>query len=80
MTIEALNDVKEEDWTDDNLQNLLNELLVKTAKKPAEFFSLIRIAVSFAAFSPALHLTLRVLDKNRTLARLNKVRTALSNN
>ena len=79
-TIEALNDVKEEDWTDDNLQNILNDLLAKTEKKPAEFFSLIRIAVSFAPFSPALHLTLRVLGKNRTLARLNKVRTALANN
>ena len=79
-TIEVLNDVDEADWTEDNLQNLLNSLLVKTEKKPAEFFSLIRIAVSFAAFSPALHLTLHVLGKNRTLARLNKVRTALSNN
>ena len=79
-TIEVLNDIEDTDWTDNNLQNVLNNLLTKTEKKPAEFFSLIRIAVSFAAFSPALHLTLRVLDKNRTLARLNRVRTALSNN
>ena len=79
-TIEVLNDIEDTDWTDNNLQNVLNNLLTKTEKKPAEFFSLIRIAVSFAAFSPALHLTLRVLGKNRTLARLNRVRTALSNN
>lgn len=78
--IEELNDIEETNWTDQNLQNLLNQLLQKTEKKPAEFFSLIRIAVSFAPFSPALHLTLKVLGKNRTLARLNKVRTALSNN
>ena len=79
-TIERLNDIEEVNWTDQNLQDILNRLLQKTEKKPTEFFSLIRIAVSFAAFSPALHLTLRVLGKNRTLARLNKVRTALSNN
>lgn len=78
--IEELNDIEETNWTDQNLQDLLNQLLQKTEKKPAEFFSLIRIAVSFAPFSPALHLTLKVLGKNRTLARLNKVRTALSNN
>ena len=80
LAIEALNDIEDKNWTDENLQNILNKLLVESNKKPAEFFSLIRIAVSFAQFSPALHLTLRVLGKNRTLARLNKVRTALANN
>ncbi|MBQ9018049.1 glutamate--tRNA ligase [Candidatus Saccharibacteria bacterium] len=69
--IAKLSDVKE--WTADNLQNALNELLVETEKKPAELFSLIRIAVSFAAFSPALNLTLEVLGRETTLARLNKV-------
>lgn len=80
VTIETLNDLDLSDWTDDILQETLNTLLSQTSKKPAEFFSLIRIAVSFAPFSPALHLTLRVLGQNRTLARLNEVRTALSNN
>ena len=78
--IEVFNDVEATAWTNDHLQDLLNSLLIKTQKKPAEFFSLIRIAVSFAPFSPALHLTLNVLGKNRTLARLNKVRTALAHN
>ena len=78
LTIEKLNEVEEEAWTDDNLQAKLNELLATTGKKPAEYFSLIRIAVSFAPFSPALHQTLRVLGKNRTLARLNRVHTAIS--
>lgn len=61
----------EDDWSADNLQNVLNDLLEETGKKPAELFSLIRIAVSFAPFSPALPLTLEVLGKDRVLARLN---------
>ena len=77
LTIERLNDVS--DWSEQNLQNELNELLQKSGKKPAEFFSLIRLAISFAPFSPALHQTLSVLGQNRVLARLNAVRTALTN-
>ena len=60
-----------EKWDEQSLQNALNELLAETGKKPAELFSLIRIAVSFAPFSPALNLTLAVLGKNVSLARLN---------
>ena len=60
-----------EDWNADNLQNALNELLAESGKKPAELFSLIRIAVSFAPFSPALNLTLEVLGRETSLARLN---------
>ena len=78
MTIERLNDVK--DWSEDGLQNELNDLLAKSGKKPAEYFSLIRLAVSFAPFSPALHQTLSVLGSEKVLARLNATRTALSNN
>lgn len=62
-----------EDWNAENLQNALNELLAETEKKPAELFSLIRIAISFAPFSPALNLTMEVLGRETTLARLNKV-------
>lgn len=71
VTIQKLSGVK--DWTDDKLQETLNELLTETGKKPAELFSLIRIAVSFAPFSPALNLTLAVLGREVSLARLNAV-------
>jgi glutamyl-tRNA synthetase len=71
MTILELSDLK--DWSDNTLQIALNELLAKTEKKPAELFSLIRIAVSFAPFSPALNLTLDTLGRDITLARLNAV-------
>ena len=70
---------KIEDWNADNLQAALNELLEETGKKPAELFSVIRIALSYAPFSPALHLTMDVLGKDLTLARLQQSATALEN-
>ncbi len=76
-TIQALNDVE---WSKQTLQDTLNQLLVQTNKKPAELFSIIRIALSYAPFSPALHLTMNVLGKNITLARLQNTVTALENN
>ena len=70
-SIAKLTDVSE--WTTENLNTALNELLVETEQKPAVLFSLIRIAVSFAPFSPALDLTLNVLGRETSLARLNAV-------
>ena len=64
-------------WDADSLQNALNQLLSQTGKKPAELFSLIRIAVSFAPFSPALNLTLETLGREVSLARLNAVAEAI---
>lgn len=72
MKLDSLNS-----WDADTLQTALNELLAATGKKPAELFSLIRIALSFAPFSPALNLTMEVLGKDTTLARLNTVASAL---
>ena len=60
-----------ETWDANTIQNTLNELLAATGKKPAELFSLIRIAISFAPFSPALNLTMEVLGREITLSRLN---------
>lgn len=79
LVIERLNDVADSDWTEDNLQDILNDLLTQSGKKPAELFGLIRLALSFAPFSPALHQTMNVLGANTTLARLNQVRTAFAN-
>lgn len=67
------------DWNPNTIQSTLNALLTELDKKPAELFSVIRIALSFAPFSPALHLTMDVLGKNTTLARLQKTATALEN-
>lgn len=68
-----------ENWDAETLQQALNELLAETGKKPAELFSVIRIALSYASFSPALHLTMAVLGKNTTLSRLQTTATALEN-
>ena len=66
-----------ESWDADTLQNTLNKLLADTGKKPAELFSLIRLALSFAPFSPALNLTMEVLGRDIVLARLNMAATAI---
>lgn len=64
-------------WNETSLTAALNELLTETSKKPAELFSLIRIALSFAPFSPALNLTLSVLGRSVSLSRLRAAKTAL---
>jgi len=78
-TIKKLQPISEENWNKDNLQTAFNELLEETGQKPAQLFSLVRIAISFADFSPALHLTCEVLGRDRTLARLNATRSAVVN-
>ena len=75
--INKLSDLK--DWSADSLQDALNQLLEETGMKPGQLFSLIRIAISFAPFSPALHLTAETLGRETALARLNAARTALVN-
>lgn len=67
------------EWNPESLQNTLNELLKETQRKPAELFSLIRISLSYAPFSPALHLTLDTLGKNVALSRLHQTITAIEN-
>lgn len=69
-----LADLKE--WSAEMLQAKLNELLEKSGQKPAVFFGLVRLSVSFAPFSPALHDTLSVLGREKTLARLRAVISA----
>ena len=59
------------EFTADALQEGLNQLLETTGQKPGVLFSLIRLAVSWAPFSPALNDTLAALGKDRTLQRLD---------
>jgi glutamyl-tRNA synthetase len=54
----------------ESIQNTLNQLLETTGQKPGILFSLIRIAVSWAPFSPALNDTLATLGKETVLSRL----------
>lgn len=56
----------------DSLQATLNRLLETTGQKPGVLFSLIRLAVSWAPFSPALNDTLSVLGRPTVTARLQR--------
>lgn len=76
QSIDKLRKVTE--WMPENLQNALNELLTESEQKPATLFGLIRLSVSFAPFSPALHDTLSVIGREATLARLNAVITTFN--
>lgn len=56
----------------ESLQKTLNGLLESTGQKPGILFSLIRIAVSWAPFSPALNDTLATIGRERVIARLER--------
>lgn len=58
------------DWTADSIQACLNQLLETTGQKPGILFSLVRIATTWAPFSPQLDSTLALLGRERTLRRL----------
>ncbi len=58
------------DWTADSIQACLNQLLETTGQKPGILFSLVRIATTWAPFSPQLDSTLALLGRERTLQRL----------
>lgn len=58
------------DFDADSLQNTLNTLLTTTGQKPGILFSLIRLAVSWAPFSPTLNETLAVIGHDKVQSRL----------
>lgn len=58
------------EFTPEAVQESLNTLLEQTGQKPGILFSLVRLAVSWAPFSPALNDMLAALGKETTLARL----------
>lgn len=60
------------DFDPESLQNALNSLLEQTGQKPGVLFSLIRLCVSWAPFSPALNETLSALGKEKSLSRLRR--------
>jgi len=60
------------DFTHEDIQERLNQLLDQTGEKPAVVFSLIRIATTWAPASPQLNTSLAVLGKQTTLSRIQK--------
>jgi glutamyl-tRNA synthetase len=60
------------DFDAETIQATLNQLLETTGQKPGVLFSMIRLAVSWAPFSPALNDTLATLGKQTTIDRLQR--------
>ena len=60
------------EFTPEAIQETLNQLLITTDQKPGILFSLIRIAVSWAPFSPALNETITIIGKDATLSRIDQ--------
>jgi glutamyl-tRNA synthetase len=56
----------------ESIQATLNGLLESTGQKPGILFSLIRLAVSWAPFSPALNDTLATLGRDTVIARIDR--------
>lgn len=65
------------DFSAESIQNTLNQLLEITSQKPGILFSLIRIATTWAPFSPQLNDTLALLGQATTLARLDAALSTL---
>ena len=55
-----------------SIQDSLNSLLEITGQKPGILFSMIRLAVSWAPFSPALNDTLATLGRQTSISRLQR--------
>lgn len=72
----AYDELQASDFSVKDLETRLNNLLEKLETKPGILFSLIRIAITGAPFSPALFDTLHVLGKDKSLARLQQTLTA----
>ena len=64
----------------ESLQNTLNSLLETTGQKPGILFSLIRLAVSWAPFSPALNDTLAAIGHDKVQSRLQAAIETVKNN
>lgn len=71
--------LEKSDFDATSLQDVLNTLLEKTGQKPGVLFSLIRLAVSWAPFSPALNDTLSILGQDKVVSRLQTSINSLSN-
>jgi glutamyl-tRNA synthetase len=70
LLISAQATLAESEYDAESIQNALNKLLATTGQKPVILFSLIRLAVSWAPFSPALNDTLATLGHDKVQSRL----------
>ena len=69
--------LEDAEFNKEKLQEVLNELLTELDEKPANLFSLIRVSLSWAPFSPALNEMMAVLGKKKVISRINSAIKAL---
>lgn len=74
---QSMKELSVSDFNVESLNHTLNRLLELTNQKPAVLFSLIRLCVSWAPFSPALDETLCAIGKERVLERLRAAASLL---
>jgi glutamyl-tRNA synthetase len=74
---QAREQIDASDFTAEDLQERLNNLLAASGQKPAVLFSLIRIATTQAPASPGLADTLAVLGKDTALRRIDAMLQSL---
>ena len=70
LLISAKSALENSDFDAESIQITLNALIDTTGQKPGVLFSLIRLAVSWAPFSPALNDTLAALGRDKVQSRL----------
>jgi len=70
---QAVAALEKSDFTPEAVQATLNQLLTTTGEKPRILFSLIRIYLTWEAFSPELNRTIVQLGKEMVVRRLNKL-------
>ncbi|MDR0957120.1 MAG: glutamate--tRNA ligase, partial [Candidatus Nomurabacteria bacterium] len=73
---EKLEKISDDDWSAENLQSNLNELLVETESKPPQLFGIIRFTLTWAPFSPGLPETMELLGKAEVIGRLDDAITS----
>ena len=79
MLVKSRESLKESDFSQADLTDRLNQLLVSTGQKPGVLFSLIRIATTWAPASPGLAETLALLGKDKSLQRIDTSLASLEN-
>jgi glutamyl-tRNA synthetase len=78
LLVSAQKALDESKFDAESIQQTLNNLLENTGQKPGILFSLIRIAISWAPFSPAINDTLAVIGKDKIRTRLQSaIETAI---
>lgn len=71
LLAKTIKSLEESDFSTENIQTQLNQLLEDTSQKPGVLFSLIRICTTWSPASPSLAESLSVLGKQTVFKRLN---------